>query len=88
MLDNIRCYNISGCHTLRRTVASQLAQHGYSEVIIGQILGHSDKSITEHYIKIDIEHKYKALCDSVMPDWFNNKLPKEFIDPSLKKLYD
>lgn len=88
MLDNIRCYNISGCHTLRRTVASQLAQHGYSEVVIGQILGHSEKSITEHYITIDIEHKYKALCESVMPDWFNNALPKEFIDPALEKLYD
>lgn len=75
MLNNIRCYNLSGTHTLRRTVASQLAQHGYSELFIGQILGHTEKSITAHYVTIDLEHMYSALCTSLNPDWFNNNRP-------------
>lgn len=70
LLENIRCYNLSGSHTLRRTVASQLAQHGYETSFIKQILGHAKGSVTEGYITIDLEHKYFALCESVMPDWF------------------
>src|SRR5262249_16212352 len=48
-------------HLLRRTVASRLTEIGTPDVVIGPILAHSKKNVTQGYITVSIAAMRAAL---------------------------
>ena len=60
----------TGVHTIRHSFATNMLRKGTPVQDVSQILGHSNISVTETYLRVDIEHgKYDLLVlDVSLPD--------------------
>ena len=46
----------TGVHTIRHSFATNMLRKGTPVQDVSQILGHSNISVTETYLRVDIEH--------------------------------
>ena len=53
--------NISGCTTLRHTLASRLTQAGVSPIFVAPLIGHSSTNILSTYARAIDEYRRDAI---------------------------